>query len=160
MKCTHGPFLLTSMKSFRKRGFTLLEIVISMFLLSIISSFFVYKGWELIAEHRFLSSCRQVQNELYGAKLNALSFNRDFTCRFTREGSKTILYIECVNPPKILKNRVNRKSTLANIQLEGEILFYANGFISPGDVLTCRPIKGHSKPREISLKQIDRMRVI
>ncbi len=130
-----------------------------MVLLSLISSFFVFKGWELIAQHRFLSSCRRIQNEVYGAKLNALSFGRDFVCRFTPEGSKTKLYIECFDPPKILGNRVNRTIDLPNLKLEGEILFYSNGFVSPSESLICQPIKGNCKAREIPLVQIDRMKV-
>ena len=158
MKCTRGPSLPIPMK-FYKRHFTLLEITVSMVLLSVISSLFVYRGWDLLSEHRFLSSCRRVQNEIQGAKLNALSFGRDFTFRFSPQGAKTILYIECFDPPKLIKSKVNRKIDLPNLKLEGEILFYANGYISPHDVLLCSPLKGKSKPREISLIQIDRMKV-
>ncbi len=130
-----------------------------MFLLCLISSLFIYKGWELINEHRYLSSCRLVQNEIYAAKLNALSFGHDFTFKFTPEGSKTKLFIECFDPPKLLKSRVNRNINLPNLRLEGEIIFYANGYFWPQDQIICRPIKGNSKPREISLVQIDRMKV-
>ena len=147
------------MKNVTKHPFTLLEIVVSMALLAVISSLFVYNGWQMIKEQRYISSIKRVQNEIYGAKLNALSYGRDLTLTFTVSGNKTTLFIDCLNPPKALVSRVNRKIDLPNLALTQKIIFYSNGHTSSKEPIVLIPAQGNSKQRVINLSQIDRMKV-
>ncbi len=143
-----------------KNAFTLIEIMISMALLSVISSCFVYKGWDLLCEHRFLSSVRRVQAEVYSAKLNALTYQIDITLKLTEEVGKSVLFIEASNVPKALSSVMNKKIGLPNLKLQKEIIFYSNGYTYPDQALILSPFKGKTKARSIELSLIDRMKVV
>lgn len=143
-----------------RRSFTLIEIMISMTLLALISSTFIYKGWDLICEQRFLSSARRVHAEVSSARLNAISYEIDLKLTFEKVGSKSILVISATKIPSALETTLNKKILLANLDLQGEMIFYANGYCDAKDQLILKPIKGNAKDRVVNPFQIDRMKVI
>lgn len=146
-------------KIISKRRFTLFEIVISMALMAMISSMFVYKGWDLICEQRFLSSARRIHNEVCAAKLNAIAYQVAINLTFSKKASKSVLVISASSIPKGLESMLGKEISLPNLELEKEVVFYSNGFCSFHEELVLKPIKGKAKDRLVSLLQIDRMKV-
>src|SRR3990167_2589956 len=73
------------------RGFTLIEVLVCLLLLSMVGGVMVYKGWGMLQEHRFSTSCEKISSEIALTKGLAISYQRDIDMILEQRGSKVYL---------------------------------------------------------------------
>ncbi len=128
----------------RRKSFTLIEIGLAIFILSLVGSVFIYNVNGLIAKHKFSRSLDDFFSNILRIRLLALSHEVDFDVKIVRSdkinGYEYLIKTDDVNMAKLLFKKKGEnvfKSLVAN----GEL--YLNGSLLKDNFCFCITSKGY-----------------
>lgn len=118
----------------RRNSFTIIEVLVCLTILSLASSFVLYKGWAMLKEKRIATSQNKLASEIFLTKQLALSYQIDMDLILEQKEGKVYLTRKTETPQGTLKGVFNTPILLPEMPwVEGEgqkeIHFYGNGWI-------------------------------
>ena len=148
----------------KKYSFTLIEVLICLLLLSMSGSMVIYKGWKMLQEHRFSTSCEKIASEIQLTKGLAIAYQMDIYLILEQRGSQVFVTRVTDFAPegiKVLFQKANVLSEIAFRQDDGvkEMQFYGNGWIESDKKITFFMPKHVKKEYSVVIKQSFRMAV-
>jgi len=134
-------------------GFTLIEILVTMAILTILGAFAVPQWGNLLSKYRLDSAARQVATELHGAKNRAMAQYRRFKLVFDSSTSTYTIQKE-QNPGEGDYTAISGSKSLPlgiTVEFNNTPVFQTRGNASPGATITLTNTKNETKEVAVAL---------
>ncbi len=143
----------------KKKAFTLIEMLVCMVLLSMAGSFVVYKGWGMLQEKRFSTSCEKMGSEIHLTKGLAVSYQIDIELMLEQKGNRVYVTRKTEAFPEGIKTLFQTTIAMPEIAFrEGdgvkELHFYGNGWIEGDEKVTFFMPKHTKKIYSVMIKKV------
>jgi prepilin-type N-terminal cleavage/methylation domain-containing protein len=135
--CQTILFIIKEIKTMRKdTGFSLIELITVMAILSLLCTFAIPSLFEWLPKHRVGSAARDVKSTLEFARSNAIKTNRDVRVEFDFDSeTATLTVIEVVDPIVPVENTLRTRQLPGDVDLQDKglgtaVTFNGHGFCS------------------------------
>ena len=133
-------------------GFTLIEILVTMAILTILGAFAVPQWGNLLAKYRLDSAARQVATELHGAKNRAMAQYRRFKLVFDSPTTYTIQKEQTPGEGDYTATSGDKSLPLGiTVEFNNTPVFQTRGNASPGATITLTNPNNETKKVVVAL---------